>query len=48
MSGAATPRSSNTLIAENEPAQKTTTSTSATCADAVLRARGSAVSIHEL
>lgn len=48
MSGAATPLSSKDLIAENEAAQKTTTSTSATCADAVLRTRGSAVSIHEV
>jgi hypothetical protein len=36
------------LIAENEAAQKTTTSTSARCADVVLRPRGMAVSIHEL
>ena len=40
MSGAATPLSSRALIAENEAAQKTTTSPSATCADAVLRTRG--------
>ncbi len=48
MSCAATSRSSSVLMTENEAAQKTTTSTSATCADAVLRPRGSAVSIHDL